>query len=129
MWELPSRPRRDDGSHIRAIGLGETWGVAGKSGQKRRKQAKAQLRRNALARPLERPDRFQHAERRGCSRRTVFIAVLILLAVALVIPAFVGVGLVGRSVPSPTQQPGGGARLVPNDATTSDTRVVTPPPQ
>ena len=129
MWELPSRPRCDDGSHIRAMGLDETGGVAGKSGQKRRKQAKAQLRRNAVARPLERPDRFQHTERRGCSRRTVFIAVLILLAVALVIPAFVGVGLVGRSVPSPTQQPGGGARLVPNDATTTDTRIVTRPPE
>ncbi len=123
------RPGCDDDSHIRSVGLRETGTVAGKGGQKRRKKAKVQSSRNAVARPLDRPDRFQHTERRGCSRRTLFIAVLILLAVALVIPAFVGVGLVGRSVPSPTQQPGGGARLVPNNATTSDTRLVTRPPQ
>lgn len=111
--------------------MGENHWVAGKGAQQRRKQRK-RTASWAVARPLERPDRFQRTSGRRISRRTLFIAVLILLAVALVIPAFVGVGLVGRSVPSPTQQPGGGARLVPNEPSNPvnwDNRVITRPPE
>ena len=111
--------------------MGETWEVAGKGAQQRRKQKKrASHGSQALARPLERPERFQHGAGPLFSRRKLFVAILILLAVALVIPAFIGIGLVGRSVPSPTQPPGGGARLVPNDSSSSsNTQLVTRPPQ
>ncbi len=55
----------------------------------------------------------------------MFIAILIVLAAALVLPTIVGLNLVGRSVPPITQQPG--ARLV--DDNSPDTRVITRPPQ
>ena len=79
------------------------------------------------AAPLERPDRFQRAEGRGCSRRTLVVAVLLVLVAALIIPTVIGLNLVGKSVPPITQQPG--ARLVPNNEPVSGTRVLTRPPQ
>ena len=54
-------------------------------------------------------------------------AVLLVLVVALIIPVAVSLNLVGRSVPPITQQPG--ARLVPDESTVPDTRVLTRPPQ
>ena len=101
--------------------------MGGKEAQRRRQQQRREHASRALAKPLQRPDRFQRSDRRGCSRRALFIAVLLVLVIALIIPVAVSLNLVGRSVPPITQQPG--ARLVPDESAVPNTRVLTRPPQ
>ncbi len=103
--------------------------MGGKAQQRERQRKRQKDTSRSLAKPLERPDRFQREDRRGCSRRTLVICVMLVLIAALVIPTVVSLNLVGKSVPAITQQPGGGARLVPDDSVAPDTRVLTRPPQ
>lgn len=109
--------------------MSENQGVGGKEQQRRRQRYRREQAARSLVKPLERPDRFQHADRRGCSRRTLVIAVMLILVAALIIPTVISLNLVGKSVPSITQQPGSGARLVPDDPVVTDTRVLTRRPQ
>lgn len=112
------------GVHVAAANSRKNRGVA-QSSAKRNKRRHRQAGR-IVATTSARPARFEHQGGHSRSRRTLFIAILIVLAAALVLPTIVGLNLVGRSVPPITQQPGG-ARLV-ND-NTPDTRVITRPPQ
>ena len=101
--------------------------MGGKEAQRRRERQRRKQTNRSPARREERPDRFQRADGRGCSRRALVTAVLLVLVVALIIPVAVSLNIVGRSVPPITQQPGG--RLVRDEPPVPSTRVLTRPPQ
>ena len=107
--------------------MSENLGVGGKEDQRRRQNHRRAQANRVPAKPQVRPNRFQRSDRRGCSRRALVTAVLLVLVVALIIPVAVSLNIVGRSVPPITQRPG--ARLVPDESAVPNTRVLTRPPQ